>query len=301
MCSDSDHSCCSTPPLKKTFSDDWSKNDKEEWGPGYLGNCSEKRFVVERGLNISLVKQGGDSLEVTSIFIETEIGTGKNKQSDQFKCGAWSSSGVDRGQDMLCSTSTYRYERVRKVAVVMGNDGTNDGVRVDICSDLNSVCCRVKLSSLISDDWSRNDEEVWSGSDLGECEDVRYKVESGLMLNLVKEGEDDLIVNKIRLETEDQAGGVAEYDCKGFTLQSVGQNCQGNSCQQSRLCSRQGGSIQTTRRTTSLVAGLGNTPSMTRSGGGLLAQAGFILGGRKTTATTEKVTTTRTTRAPFFG
>ena len=47
------------------------------------------------------------------------------------------------------------------------------------------------------------------------------QVESGLMLSLVKEGEDDLIVNKIRLETEDQAGGVAEYDCTGFTLQSV--------------------------------------------------------------------------------
>ena len=44
-------------------------------------------------------------------------------------------------------------------------------------------------------------------------------------MTLVKDGKDDLIVNKLKVETEDLSGTVAEYDCKGFTLKSSGKNC----------------------------------------------------------------------------
>ena len=39
VCSDDKKTCCTTPPLKKTFSDDWSSNDLEQWGPDYFGPC----------------------------------------------------------------------------------------------------------------------------------------------------------------------------------------------------------------------------------------------------------------------
>merc|ERR1719370_2773857 len=54
VCSDDKNdkkACCTTPPLKKTFSDDWSSNDLEQWGPYYFGPCKGKKFLVRRGLD----------------------------------------------------------------------------------------------------------------------------------------------------------------------------------------------------------------------------------------------------------
>ena len=52
----------------------------------------------------------------------------------------------------------------------------SDDVRAEFCSDVNSVCCRTKLSKLLSDDWSKNDDEEWGESDLNDCKSVVYKV-----------------------------------------------------------------------------------------------------------------------------
>ena len=52
----------------------------------------------------------------------------------------------------------------------------SDDVRAEFCSDVNSVCCRTKLSKLLSDDWSKNDDEEWGESDLHDCKSVVYKV-----------------------------------------------------------------------------------------------------------------------------
>eukprot|EP00092_Neocalanus_flemingeri_P016023 GFUD01017342.1.p1 GENE.GFUD01017342.1~~GFUD01017342.1.p1 ORF type:complete len:379 (+),score=131.39 GFUD01017342.1:95-1231(+) len=301
ICSDTDNVCCTSPPLKKTFSDDWSRNDREEWGQRYLGECGEKRFVVERGLNIDLVKQGKDDLDVTSIVIDAESGEEKNKHPEQFECGEQSIVGELGAETQLCGTYQYNYERVKKITVTMGNEGTNDDVRVDICSDVDSLCCRAKLSTLLRDDWSRNDVEVWTESDLGECRGVEYQVASGLHLTLVKDGEDDLTVNKIKIETEDLEESLTVYDCKGFTLRRMGKNCTASRCQQSKLCSKQNQNNANlpTNLPTSQPDLPPAKPSNTRPAGGLLAQAGFILGARTTTTTMK--TTTRTTRAPFFG
>jgi len=299
ICSDGDKVCCTTPPLKKTFSDDWSKNDLEDWSGRYLGECRDKKFLVEKELNVSLVKQGKDTLEVTSLVIEA-------KNNEKFECGVFYIGGGVGGKTNVCRTTGYSYEVVKAVTVTMGNEGTNDDVRVEICSDLDTVCCRTKLSSVLSDDWSRNDEEVWRGSDLRKCKDVRYKVGSGVQLTLVKDGTDDLVVNKLKVETEDLNGNVAEYDCKHFTLRSAGKGCEaGDRCTQTNLCPKpRSSSIHgaTTRtRTATPVLTITRTP---KPGTGLLAQAGLVLGAKKTTTTTTTTTqrtTSRTTRKPFFG
>jgi len=316
ICSDSSTTCCTTPPLKKTFSDDWSRNDLEEWGTRYLGDCAGKKFAVEKGLGVSLTKEGEDKLEVTSLVVEAVSGEKGKTVEEKFSCGPWSIVEGSGGGSQLCTTSNYRYEAVRKIVVTMGNEGTNDDVRVDICSDVDNLCCRAKLSSLLSDDWSRNDVETWTASDLGKCDGVKYKVVGGLKVGLVKAGDDELVVNKIRVETEDLGGTGHEYDCKGYTLTAQGGKCKvGGACEQTNLCSSSkaglGGqnstpkSVKVTTPTTSSTTQKSRTTAKARPSGGLLAQAGALLGGfggmQRTTTTTTTTTTERTTRKPFFG
>ena len=72
VCADDKKTCCTTPPLKKTFSDDWSANDLEQWGPDYFGPCKGKKFLVRRGLDVTIEKDGKSALAVTSLFIEAD-------------------------------------------------------------------------------------------------------------------------------------------------------------------------------------------------------------------------------------
>ena len=130
---------------------------------------------MEKGLGVSLSKKGEDKLEVTSLVVEAVSGE-KGNTVEKFSCGSWSIVEGSGAGPQLCTTSDYRYEAVSKIVVTMGNEGTNDDVRVDICSDVDNLCCRAKLSSLLSDDWSRNDVETWTASDLGQCDGVKYKV-----------------------------------------------------------------------------------------------------------------------------
>ena len=48
----------------------------------------------------------------------------------------------------------------------------------------------------------------------------------GIKLGLVKTGDDDLVVNKIRIVTDDLGGTEHEYDCKGYTLTKQGKTCK---------------------------------------------------------------------------
>ena len=41
----------------------------------------------------------------------------------------------------------------------------------------------------------------------------------------MKNGKDDLIVNKVTVQTEDLNGKQAEYDCKGYTLTGRVKTC----------------------------------------------------------------------------
>ena len=79
-------------------------------------------------------------------------------------------TGTDR-QDLCFRTI------VNEIAVKIGPDGTNDDVTIKICSDADkSDCCTAKLSSTFKDDWSPNDLEKWSGSNLKDCKTKVFKV-----------------------------------------------------------------------------------------------------------------------------
>merc|ERR1712032_209317 len=159
VCSDDKNdkkACCTTPPLKKTFSDDWSSNDLEQWGPDYFGPCKGKKFLVRRGLDVTIEKDGKSALQVTSLFIEADGVTTnpKLKSPERFECGRFSvAKNTAKSKTNFCGTGPYSYERVKEIKVAIGPDGTNDDVRAEFCSDVDSVCCRTKLSTLLHDDW----------------------------------------------------------------------------------------------------------------------------------------------------
>jgi len=293
ICSDDKKTCCTTPTLSRKTADDWSKNDLETWTSSKFGECKDKKFKIKKGLEVTLMKKGTDTLGVTSLFVEAEtLSKNKEIESERFECGSYnlggSGSTSSSSKSKNCKTSPYVYERVKVINVTMGPDGTNDNVKVDICSDVNDVCCRMKLSS-VSDDWSKNDVEVWKESYFGDCKTMQYKVNKanpngGLRFTLLKDGKDDLIVNKIIVETEDSNGKKYKYDCGDFKLRSQGQKCiPGVNCSQTKNC----------KKSSVPKFGLGVTtkrPAVTTRRSNRIA-----------TSTTKNTSTTKkpTTRAPF--
>jgi hypothetical protein len=126
VCSDDQKTCCTTPVLSKSFSDDWSANDLEQWGKDYFGPCKGKKFKIKKGLDVTIQKDGKGPLAITSLFIEAEGVTSPpgGRSPERFECGRFS---LQRGTNRtnFCGTSPYSYERVKKVKVVVGPDGTN--------------------------------------------------------------------------------------------------------------------------------------------------------------------------------
>merc|ERR1712088_924916 len=330
VCADDEKTCCTTPPLKKTFSDDWSSNDLEQWGPDYFGECKGKKFLIRRGLDVTIEKDGKSAPAVTSLFIEADGVTSdpKLRSPERFECGRFSvAKNTAKSKTNFCGTGPYSYERVKEVKVAIGPDGTNDDVRAEFCSDVDSVCCRTKpLKTLLRDDWSKNDDEEWGESDLGSCKTTLYKVRNGIRFTLLKNGKDDLQVNKLVVGTENLRGAKFSYDCKDFKLASQGIPCvEGVTCKQEKVCPKKPAGRATTKKpgnkktttttrkpsattkrgaTTTKKAGLidrikgslglGGTKSTTTTTRSLLSQSGALL-------TTKSPNTTTTTRPPFRG
>merc|ERR1712048_1408320 len=198
------------------------------------------------------------------------------------------------------STFPYALERVKLINVTMGNQGTNDDVLVDIFSDVNEVCCRAKLSSTFSDDWSKNDNEVWEEKHLDKCQTMVYKVRDGLKFGLATKKKDKkaLVVNKILVSTENTLGKATTYDCKSFDMSRKDflQN----------TCTRKTGSFKKppTRKpsTTTKKPTTAKTATTTKKKG-LIAQGLDLLRGKSkaktSTTATPLSTSTTTTRRPF--
>jgi len=292
ICSDIDPKkpvCCTTPALKRFIGDDWSKGDLENWKAGDLGTkkqggCKDQVFKINKGLDVTLLKKASrDSLKVTSIIIDTEGETGvaKKKSFEQFRCGGFEvKTSSNSSKTVRCGSSgLHNYERVKEINVTMGNQGTNNDVRVDICSDVNSYCCRTKLSSLLSDDWSKNDEEIWKESDLGKCATSLYKVNRGLKVSLVtkKVAKKGLVVNKLLVNTENLQGSPGSYDCKGYSM--TGKEIQENICTRKTPTRRGSAANKKNKKTSSRT---------TTTKKGLLSQGQGLLSRKSTTTTTRR-------------
>ena len=68
-------------------------------------------------------------------------------------------------------------QKVDKMIVNMGSEGTKDDVKIKICSEDNSVCCvSDKLSHLLKKEWIKDKVETWESGKFGKCKNQVFKV-----------------------------------------------------------------------------------------------------------------------------
>lgn len=198
ICSDSDNeglSCCSTGVLESTLANDWSSGDREEWGANFLGDCMGKEFRVSQGFQIKMSKDGDDSLAVNDVIIQVgreECGSfllwnvGCDiVERENFKCGRFDLGNTGVGEDARirsrqtnkCKIEEYTHEEVKLLEIYVGEDGSDDDIHLQICSDVDNTCCDTLLNSW-ENDFKRNHLEEWGPNDIGKCSKERmYKIQ----------------------------------------------------------------------------------------------------------------------------
>ena len=138
--------CCTTKVLSNLLSGEWRAKKKETWDGSKLGNCSQILFNDQlSSIEASILKDGKRAgPEVTSINITGQIGSDK-KNIKVYKCGSYRLTARDKQKSGFCvsdtnpsrSPSVSRYS-VNKIAVQMGDDGTNDDVSLE-ASQLSKI------------------------------------------------------------------------------------------------------------------------------------------------------------------
>jgi len=113
--------------------------------------------------------------------------------------------------------------KIKEIVVKIGAVGTDDDVTLQICSDYDtSQCCKTPvLSSLFSDDWSRNDTETWKGKSIGNCSTIPFKVQNQLLLTITKSGKSKLLVDHITIVAQSPDKKITEleqFKCFNFEI-----------------------------------------------------------------------------------
>jgi len=238
--------CCTTSKLSHTLSSEWVKNKKETWDGRKLGNCSNILFRTGApSLEVSVIKTIGKKklpLDITSILLEAAHNNDK-KKIEKFKCGAFRFSGTDSKKSNFCqnensntltrttarpiaSLADLENFKINNVVVQMGDDGTNDDISLEICNAKSALtCCDTgKLSSLLSNDWSKNDKETWKNKDLGQCKTKPWNACRGFDVAVKKKsGKDSLKIKDITLELVDQkdAKKTQKFLCSNYNIGST--------------------------------------------------------------------------------
>jgi len=220
--------CCTTEILSHFFSGEWVKNKNETWSGDKLNNCSEIEFDVTSSiLNVTLLKDGAN----VGPKVENILLTGQNNGSEEvYYCGPFDMKAKDSKMTNICGdvkileNTNIDEEKslLNKIIVKIGSDGTDNDVAIEICSFDNSNCCRTEvLSTFLSDDWSKNDLETWSGDKLGECLGAIFekceKYNVILKKPQFREGSDSqdldsLLVENIRIEFKNNNGSKLPHE-----------------------------------------------------------------------------------------
>ena len=65
------------------------------------------------------------------------------------------------------------------MTVYVGADGTDDNVKMKICStDLSKCCVSDTLSHLLKSEWVKEKQEKWESGKFGKCKNEIFKVNS---------------------------------------------------------------------------------------------------------------------------
>ena len=172
------------------LSNDWSANDREEWTVNWLGECEKKVFQVmlsnlmtylmacitecwsiiclqiSHGFRVKLSKDGDDGLVVQDVtviagkeecssFLFINMGC-EVIERESFSCGSYHLGSTEGGrkqtkQTNACRTKEYGHHTVKSVAIEVGDDGSDDDIHVEICSDVDNRCCDSIFNSWAND------------------------------------------------------------------------------------------------------------------------------------------------------
>ena len=109
----------------------------------------------------------------------------------------------------------------KKIEVQMGAVGSDDDIRVKICS--GSTCCSTdKLSNLLGREWVAKKKETWDGGKLGNCSRVQFSdnlasIEVTLLKKGKKEGPEVVNMNITGQLGKDKKA-VSVFKCGSYKL-----------------------------------------------------------------------------------
>merc|ERR1719461_2633903 len=210
--------CCTTDKLSNLLTSEWVANKKEKWDGGKLGNCSRTQFSDKlSSIGVIILKNGKkDGLEVAHMNITGQIGKDK-KMVTVFKCGSYKLSKTDKEKAGVCVDKNLQTEKflpppslppktsytVNMISVQMGDDGTDDDVSLEVCSDKD--CCDTgKLDKRLRDDWKKKKLEKWEKKHLGSCKTKTVDACNGIEVAVKKKAsKDTLKVSTITVELAD--------------------------------------------------------------------------------------------------
>jgi len=248
--------CCDTGKLSGLLSNDWSKNDKETWKNKDLGPCKTKNWNACRGFDVAVKKKSGkDSLKVKDITLEL-ADTKDPKKIQKFVCSNYNVGPTDTIKRNKCvaqtnlncpkisPTTTKRTTKkppttrsgpclrsgkncgtlsdnvvLKGFDVEVDRDGTKDTVKAKVCAPDQKVCCEtLELKKRTGNNWVRNGNESWTGSQLGLCRDMQFTtqprttitnlLETKLIVTLNKNGKDGMKLKKFNINAETSNGGL---------------------------------------------------------------------------------------------
>jgi len=125
--------------------------------------------------------------------------------------------------------------------VDVGTDGTSDTVTAKVCNLEQNICCQTPpLNKFTSkNDWARNENTVWPGMFLGQCQDkmlptirkttVTNLLETKILLTLTKTGKDGLKLDNFYLDA-DTVIGTQKRRFKCGKIQVLGTNSATTEC-----------------------------------------------------------------------
>ena len=74
-------------------------------------------------------------------------------------------------------TTVPKDKKIDQMTVYVGPKGTDDNVRIKICStDLSNCCVSGKLSHLLKSEWVKEKQEKWEAGKFGKCKNQVFKV-----------------------------------------------------------------------------------------------------------------------------
>jgi len=251
ICSDDNSVCCESGKLSHLLKSEWVKNKQETWEAKKFGDCKKQVFKISSRPKLSIIKNGKDSLTVNSLDLVMKNPL-KEAEKTTYSCRGFSiTDDCTKQPNKVCVKSLgqclaqgvtptsrptlkpnprvptrppkipSKDQKIDKMVVNMGPDGTRDDVKIKICSDGNAVCCTSgKLSHLLSREWVENKQETWEAGKFGDCKKKVFKITSQPRLFVIKNGKDSMSVKSLNLVMKDNLNDKEKttYSCNGFSI-----------------------------------------------------------------------------------